>query len=177
MCVWIWSVIKSVTVKSSIKDPWPGNEGYIWPVILIASLPRHDTQPRGPTGRALIAKCRCCDTNRTYHFVLHKTAWCSALPTHFPGVEFPYTRWKYILAVTEQNTALILFSSWTRSLFWKKKCFLMSWVLYFSYYWTLIGKIVCSCGWYSMKIHSGHCAAVYCTDWSHMITSKTFTAW
>lgn len=45
--------------------------------------------PRTHCTAALIVECRCYDAGKTYLFVLHKTASCSALPTYFPGVEFP----------------------------------------------------------------------------------------
>lgn len=84
-------------MKSAAKAAtWPGSEGSIWLMTVRASpqpsifqAQAKKTRPRGPTAAALIAECRCYDAGKTYHFVLHKTASCSALPTYFPGVGFP----------------------------------------------------------------------------------------
>lgn len=43
----------------------------------------------GPKHRTSGTHCCCFNTVKPYHFILHKTASCSALPTYFPGVESP----------------------------------------------------------------------------------------
>lgn len=83
------SVKKSAAVKAAT---WPASEGSIWLMTVRASPQPSVFQaqtPRTHCTAALIVECRCYDADKTYHFVLHKTASCSALPTYFPGVEFP----------------------------------------------------------------------------------------
>lgn len=96
-----------------------------------SSRPMHKTPPWGPTGRALIVKCCYCDTDKTYHFVLHKTVCCSTSPSHFSGAEFPRCTELNVHSSSYRIKCSFQFVSWTRMhySFGAEKSFLIKYVV------------------------------------------------